>query len=298
MDFSLIIRPLIGAGIGYFTNWLAVKMLFRPFKPIMLGKLKLPFTPGIIPKNKERLADSIGYSISHNLLNEETLKETLLSNDMKNKIQEKLVEILNNSTQNTDTIKSLISKYISEESYTISIENIVSFLSNNIHDTVKKSNLGDLVAEQIKISAKESFKSSVLGLLGGNALVTSVANTASLKINYYIEHNGYEMISNMVNQEIEKYSATSISEITTSIGNSNIDLINILMNIYNNLVVTYLPTVIETLNISNIIKNKINEMDILELEEIILSIMKKELNALVNLGAIIGFILGLLNLLF
>ena len=39
-------------------------------------------------------------------------------------------------------------------------------------------------------------------------------------------------------------------------------------------------------------------MDVLELEKLILTIMKKELNALVNLGAIIGFLLGLLNLLF
>ena len=39
-------------------------------------------------------------------------------------------------------------------------------------------------------------------------------------------------------------------------------------------------------------------MDILEVEKIILDIMKKELNALVNLGTVIGFILGLLNLIF
>ena len=38
-------------------------------------------------------------------------------------------------------------------------------------------------------------------------------------------------------------------------------------------------------------------MDVLELEKLLLDIMKKELNALVNLGAIIGFILGLFNLL-
>ena len=42
--------------------------------------------------------------------------------------------------------------------------------------------------------------------------------------------------------------------------------------------------------------HKINSMDVLELEKLILIIMKKELNALVNLGALIGFALGLLNL--
>ena len=60
MDYTIIIRPLIGAGIGDITNWIAVKMLFRPLKPIKFGKHALPFTPGIIPKNKARIAESIG----------------------------------------------------------------------------------------------------------------------------------------------------------------------------------------------------------------------------------------------
>lgn len=298
MDFSLIIRPLIGAGIGYITNWIAVKMMFRPLKPIKIGKFILPFTPGIIPKNKERLAESIGNSISQNLLTEETLKNTLLSDDIKAKVKQKIIDFLNSSTENHTSIKNAICTYITEDSYSLAFENIVSTLSTNIHDTVKKSNLGDLVAEQIKISAKESFKGSMLGLLGGNALVTSVANTASLKINYYIEHNGYELISNMVRTEINKYSSTSISDVTTKIGNSNIDIVSIIMNIYENIIITQLQNVLTTINISKIIKDKINEMDVLELEKMILLIMKKELNALVNLGAIIGFILGLFNLLF
>ena len=52
MDYSLIIRPLIGAAIGYVTNWIAVKMLFFPLNPVKIGKFTLPFTPGVIPKNK------------------------------------------------------------------------------------------------------------------------------------------------------------------------------------------------------------------------------------------------------
>ena len=85
MDYSLIIRPLIGAGIGYVTNWIAVKMLFRPLKPIKIGNFTLPFTPGIIPKNKKRIAESIGKSISENLLTEESITNVLLSDK---KIQE------------------------------------------------------------------------------------------------------------------------------------------------------------------------------------------------------------------
>ena len=39
--------PLIGAVIGYFTNYLAVKMLFRPLHPVKIGNWTLPFTPAL-----------------------------------------------------------------------------------------------------------------------------------------------------------------------------------------------------------------------------------------------------------
>jgi len=37
MDLTIIAGPLIGAVIGYFTNYLAVKMLFRPRREIKIG---------------------------------------------------------------------------------------------------------------------------------------------------------------------------------------------------------------------------------------------------------------------
>ena len=70
------------------------------------------------------------------------------------------------------------------------------------------------------------------------------------------------------------------------------------MNIYEKFVTQKMPDFLKTMNISKIITDKIEEMDILDVEKMILDIMKKELNALVNLGAFIGFVLGFLNLLF
>ena len=52
MDLTIIAGPLIGAVIGYFTNYLAVKMLFRPRREIKIGSKTLPFTPGVIPERK------------------------------------------------------------------------------------------------------------------------------------------------------------------------------------------------------------------------------------------------------
>ena len=56
--WKYIATPLIGAVIGYVTNWIAVKMLFRPRKEIRVFGKRLPFTPGVIPRGQGRLASS------------------------------------------------------------------------------------------------------------------------------------------------------------------------------------------------------------------------------------------------
>ncbi|MBD2182668.1 DUF445 domain-containing protein [Aerosakkonema funiforme] len=66
--------PILGAIIGYFTNDIAINMLFRPYRPIYIGKRRLPFTPGLIPANQERLAKRISDTIMGSLLTPEELQ--------------------------------------------------------------------------------------------------------------------------------------------------------------------------------------------------------------------------------
>ncbi len=65
---------MVGGIIGYFTNDIAIKMLFRPYKPRYIGDRQLPFTPGLIPRNQERLAKRISDTIMGSLLTPEELQ--------------------------------------------------------------------------------------------------------------------------------------------------------------------------------------------------------------------------------
>lgn len=67
--------PVVGGIIGYFTNDIAIKMLFRPYRSLYLGKQKLPFTPGLIPRNQARLAKRISDTIMGSLLTPEELQK-------------------------------------------------------------------------------------------------------------------------------------------------------------------------------------------------------------------------------
>lgn len=63
-----LIPPLLGAVIGYVTNYIAIRMLFRPLKPWKLFGLRLPLTPGIIPSKRGELARKMGEMVGDHLL--------------------------------------------------------------------------------------------------------------------------------------------------------------------------------------------------------------------------------------
>lgn len=70
-----ITPPVAGGIIGYFTNDIAIKMLFRPYRAYYAFGRQLPFTPGLIPANQERLAKKISDTIMGSLLTPEALQK-------------------------------------------------------------------------------------------------------------------------------------------------------------------------------------------------------------------------------
>lgn len=298
MDYTIILRLFIGAFIGYVTNWIAVTMLFKPAKPIMIGKFKLPFTPGIIPNNKDRIAASIGDAISRELLNEETLKQKLLSEEVEDIVKQKVIDFLNETTENQYEVESVICEYIDKETYDKTFDDIVEKISSNIYEKLINSNIGGIVEDNINAQIEEKMKGKIIGLLGGKAIATTISRDVASGIEQYIEENGKELISKMVEKELESYTKDSVGAFTTKIGLSSFDLVSFIMNVYEKVIIQKIHKILVTINISEIVQNKIGEMDVLEFEILIKKIMKKELNALIYLGAVIGFLLGLLNLLF
>jgi uncharacterized membrane protein YheB (UPF0754 family) len=70
----VILPPVLGGVIGYFTNDIAIKMLFRPYEPKTIFGKRIPFTPGLIPSNQERLAQKISDVIMRSLLTPEEMQ--------------------------------------------------------------------------------------------------------------------------------------------------------------------------------------------------------------------------------
>jgi len=78
MNYWLILIPLISAFIGWFTNWIAIKMLFHPKEPKKI--LGITFH-GIFPKRQQQFAQKLGKLVSEELLSFKEIEEKIISPD-------------------------------------------------------------------------------------------------------------------------------------------------------------------------------------------------------------------------
>lgn len=83
-----LIPVAVGALIGYITNWLAIKMLFRPHHEKRIFGIRVPFTPGLIPKERSRIAKSVGEAVGTHLLSTDDFVGALCSKEVKKQVVE------------------------------------------------------------------------------------------------------------------------------------------------------------------------------------------------------------------
>jgi uncharacterized membrane protein YheB (UPF0754 family) len=89
MVTSLWVLPLVAAAIGWFTNFVAVRMIFRPHRPVSLLGLKIQ---GLLPKRRREFAASIGATVAEHLLSADDIKRVLTDPAVKARMTEVLEE--------------------------------------------------------------------------------------------------------------------------------------------------------------------------------------------------------------
>lgn len=149
MDFRIFIPPIIGAVIGYITNDIAIKMLFHPRKPIFIGRWQLPFTPGLIPKEKHRVARSVGKVVSEQLLNSDTLVTVLTSEDMLAKMRTGMENIIEKNRQNPETVEDLLLKAASAEVVDRTVADIKENTASLVYGKLVSMHFGEAVSIHI-----------------------------------------------------------------------------------------------------------------------------------------------------
>ncbi|MFN2340267.1 MAG: DUF445 family protein [Halanaerobium sp.] len=71
---------LLYGAVGWLTNVLAIWMIFHPYEEKRIAALKIPFTPGVVAKNRNRFADSMGKFVEKELLKADSAAEIIEKN--------------------------------------------------------------------------------------------------------------------------------------------------------------------------------------------------------------------------
>ena len=288
-----IIPPLIGAVIGYCTNYIAVKMLFRPRNEIKVLGHTLPFTPGAIPKNKPRLAKAIGEVVETTFFGEETISAQFLSGEAEDNAVAQMVRGMDRPISDLG-----ISVLGSEEKYEKGLDRLSEILSQQLLQSLRSGETIRMVSDTVIDKLVDQFRGGMLGMFITDSFVESAKQMVEAGIQGEIEDKGEEFLNRMVRSQMDTWSRDTLSEIAFEAGYSDERVERILRKAYRGAVKSAVPALIDRINVSGMIEEKVNDISNEQLEELVLSVMKRELNLIVNLGALIGLILGCLNLLF
>lgn len=299
---SLVLPPLMGGVIGYITNDIAIRMLFRPHKAKYIFGVHVPFTPGIIPKEKGRIAKAMGDAISQNLMNKDVLERTLLSDELIQKMKSSIDQFCQKQCLNKESLRAFVSRYLSEEDVNQLVGSTKTEFERLLSDSLASSNFGDDIAHIAVKHALEKVAGSFWGTFGADKLLGPIAAVAeprlAKEINSMIKDNSSTIMHNIVDEQGEKFINTPMCKFFLGHEEQIENAKTAILSVYRTIILEHLPRILATLNISQIVEQRINEMDMNEIEPIILEVMNKELKAIVWFGAGLGTIIGCANLIF
>ena len=151
MEWTL---PLIGLFVGWLTNVLAIEMLFKPRKALTIGKFRIPFTPGLIPLNRDKMIAKASFQTTEVLLN------SLDQEDIENSEQFKL---FNNMLDNFWFTQMFVSKYKRIDLFKRAIcvlsdnSEIKTSVNKIVKDQMTKYNVNDL-EKTVRSIANDSLR--------------------------------------------------------------------------------------------------------------------------------------------
>ncbi|MGU8226046.1 DUF445 family protein [Clostridium perfringens] len=174
-----IIGALIGAVIGYITNWLAIKMLFRPREAKYIFGMKLPFTPGLIPKEKSRIANKVGETVGTHLLNSDSLSKALKDDKIKAKFNEVAKEKINQVINSNSTLEESLKNTLGENYYALKgnmINNIAKTILESIQEEEFKNKLKFYIVDSIKERLNKNPE-KIIDFINSNKFREVIINT-------------------------------------------------------------------------------------------------------------------------
>ena len=144
----ILILAVIGGLIGYITNVIAIKLIFRPINPIKIPILNIEII-GMIPKRKTEIATNIAKVVEEQFISVDEITDNIITEQDKQhiidyiKVRVKLI-LSEKMTLIPSTIRNLVQNYVSEI-----IEGIDELSEEMIIKTKNRINIKEIIENKI-----------------------------------------------------------------------------------------------------------------------------------------------------
>ena len=182
----LLLLGVVGAAVGAATNYMAIKMLFRPYKPIYFYRWKLPLTPGLIPKRRGDLAIQLGKTVSEYLLTPDTIKKKFLSKEVRASI---LAFAQDKVTQEVFTNEKTLNDWLHLASFNDlpqliegKMDDVIQLQLATVKNTLSEKAIRELLPADLEPVLDRKIDEAVVQILQkGEDYFTSPEGTATIK---------------------------------------------------------------------------------------------------------------------
>ncbi|MDM5213881.1 DUF445 family protein [Peribacillus sp. NJ4] len=363
---KILFMVVVGAVIGGFTNLLAIRMLFRPYKPIYIFGKQLPLTPGLIPKRQDELAKQLGKLVVDHLITPDSIQSKVINEaslqNMKIFVQAEVKKALSTEKSAAQLLDQLgmknssftldqrlqafiLGKYEtwSEENRSKSLKDIVpSHIQQKALDSIPdlsrfivkkgkeyfdsaegKSRLEDMLDDFFKERGKLI---NLIQMFIGNEKLIDKIQPEILK---FLEHSrtidilsvmmvkewgnlekwdvekiegiiGKEMIKQLIKEKTAEMMPLAgmmnkpVRELTANFSNSIVEKgVPIFVEKGAEYLIKHFQPLFQKLRLDDIVEEQVSSFSVSRLEDMVVSITKKELSMITYLGALLGGIIGL-----
>ena len=293
--------PILGGVIALSTNWIAIKMLFRPLKEKRIFVVRLPFTPGLIPKERGRLARKLGDAISKHLLTPDIIADKLANPETWPLPDCTVGEALESwgiedpvaymgtiiSLPTKKAVDMFLPKLI-EGLFTMperfpTLDDKLSALTAKVAEKSINPFAGLFVKhEKIYGNIKEALFSYLSEQENQEAMQEAIYNAIDNLISPH-DDNGRQICQRICDFHIKEGAQILFTKEPYA------SIIRRVLEVAATYLATHMP-------ISDMIEQKMSNIDVAETEKILLSVVGRELKLIIWLGGLFGFIIGLMSL--
>jgi uncharacterized membrane protein YheB (UPF0754 family) len=268
-----LLPPLVGAVIGYITNAVAIKMLFRPLNEIRIFGIRLPFTPGILPRQRHKLADNIGAIVEQQLLTPEILMARLRQEDVRNSLKHTIAAYTERISEEAPAVSDIYPK---------AAESFIAFMKKpEIHRLMEIHGRFFLNNAILKLTAVQRF------FLSAGQFEKTLYDRMPEIIDDLIRQLDEILKDHGVQKKIIEEVLHNKDRLDAGICDKILALAE-----------EHSVSLLKTINISVLVSGRINSLDMLSVEHIVLDVMANQFLWISLFGAVLGALIGLFQSIF